>query len=373
VYGTLAQLQRSPRDSALWRKAQEQILGGNHGPALPIYKKLTKRYPSVAELWYELGNAAMGDLDFKLANQAYGRAARLAPNNANLLGMLGRQYQGLRQLDDARACFERAVAADPDAVDGRINLAVWFERERRLDEAWECVEACLAKHPRDDQARYFRALLLHRRKQNTEAESALRDLIKDDPQYPYVKYASRHLLGVVLDELGQYAEAMGWLVEAKALVRKITDISLLERGYDLAQQKRSKLMAKMTPEVIRRWRNEKPPSEERFQGAFLGGHPRSGTTLLEQILDAHPGILAFDEPMAFGQEVMRNVPPPLPKATCSCASWIPSRLPIERICGNVMSRVCCGRSRTIRKPGYCWTRILRQRCCSRFGCVSSPS
>jgi hypothetical protein len=27
-------------------------------------------------------------------------------------------------------------------------------------------------------------------------------------------------------------------------------------------------------------------------------------------LDAHPGILAFDEPMAFGQEVMRNVPPP---------------------------------------------------------------
>ena len=33
--------------------------------------------------------------------------------------------------------------------------------------------------------------------------------------------------------------------------------------------------------------------------AFLGGHPRSGTTLLEQILDAHPGVAAVDEPVAF--------------------------------------------------------------------------
>lgn len=150
MYGALAQLQRSPRDSALWREAQEQILGGNHGPALPIYRRLTKRYSSVAELWYELGNAAMGELDFKLANQAYRRAAALAQNDANLLGMLARQYLGLRQLEDTRACLERAVAAAPDAVDGLINMAVWFERERRLDEAWECVETCLAKHPGDD-------------------------------------------------------------------------------------------------------------------------------------------------------------------------------------------------------------------------------
>jgi hypothetical protein len=33
--------------------------------------------------------------------------------------------------------------------------------------------------------------------------------------------------------------------------------------------------------------------------AFLGGHPRSGTTLLEQILGAHPGITALDECPAF--------------------------------------------------------------------------
>jgi hypothetical protein len=42
----------------------------------------------------------------------------------------------------------------------------------------------------------------------------------------------------------------------------------------------------------------------------LGGHPRSGTTLLEQILDANPEVLAFDEPVAFNQEITGHFNPP---------------------------------------------------------------
>jgi len=305
--GTMAQMQSSPRDLDRWRKAQDQLLGGQHGPALAGYQVLARRYPNIAELWFELGNAASGELDFALANRAYRRARELAPRNASLLGLIGKQYQSLRQLDDARACYERSLAVDPDSVDARINLAVWFEKERRMDEAWQCVQDCLAKFPRDDQARYFHAFLLHRMSKDTEAETALRDLIKDEPRYPFVKYSSRHLLGVVLDKLGQSDEAMKWLIEAKAQVRTITDTSLLERGYDEGDRLRRELLASLTPESIRRWRSEAPASTERYQTAFLGGHPRSGTTLLEQILDAHPSVMAFDEPVAFAQEINGHI------------------------------------------------------------------
>lgn len=307
MQGTRLQLQSSPRDIARWQKAQEQLLGGRSGPALASYRELVRRYPAIPELWFELGNAAAGELDFALASQAYRRARELAPNHPNLLGMIGQQYQSLRQLDDARHCFERAVAAAPESVDARINLAVWFERERRLDEAWECVTACLAKHPRDDQARYFRALLLHRKNQPGEAETALRDLLRDNPQYPYVKYAAPHLLGVVLDQLGQYDEAMRWLCAAKAQVRSITDTAMLEKCYDESDRRRRALLAGLTPEMIRRWRQEAPPAGEPHQVAFLGGHPRSGTTLLEQVLDANPDILAFDESTAFLNEVEKQI------------------------------------------------------------------
>ncbi len=299
----MARLQRAPRDQARWQKAQEQLLGGRFGPALANYRELSRHYPGIAELWFELGNSAVGELDFVRANQAYRRARELAPANASLLGLIGQQYQSLRQLDDARQCYQLALAAAPDSVDARINLAVWYEKERRLDEAWECIAACLARHPRDDQARYFRALLLHRKKANTEAESALRDLIQDGPQYPYVKYAAPHLLGVVLDQLGQYDEAMRWLNLAKNQVRTITDTTRLEQAYDAGDRRRRDMLAGLTPEMIRRWRQEPPASVEPYQIAFLGGHPRSGTTLLEQILDANPGVLAFDEPTAFLHEV----------------------------------------------------------------------
>jgi tetratricopeptide (TPR) repeat protein len=303
MHGNPAQVRPSPRDAARWQQAQQQLLAGRYGAALAAYRSLVNRFPSMPELWFELGNAASGELDFAQANHAYRRALALAPSNSSLLSMIGQQYQGLRQLDDARHCFAQAVAVNPDSVDARISLAVWFEKERRLAEAWEQVQACLAQYPKDDQARYFHAFLLHRQKKDAQAETALRDLIKDGPQYPYVKYASRHLLGVVLDQLGNYTEAMKWLLEAKAQVRTITDTPLLERQYDQTDHLRRKLLAELTPEMIRRWRQEAPATPERYQIAFLGGHPRSGTTLLEQILDANPDVLAFDEPVAFNQEI----------------------------------------------------------------------
>src|SRR5439155_25438989 len=61
--------------------------------------------------------------------------------------------------------------------------------------------------------------------------------------------------------------------------------------------------------TIQRWRQEAPPEAMSSQPAFLGGHPRSGTTLLEQILGVHPDILAFDEPEAFAHEIWNRLAP----------------------------------------------------------------
>jgi tetratricopeptide (TPR) repeat protein len=308
--GDLNDLQRSPRDVARLQKAQQHLSAGRFGPALSAYQDLTRRFPLVAELWFELGSAAAGEHDFAVANQALKRAADLSPRNSSLLVLIGNKYLGLRQTRDARDCFELAVAADPASVDARISLAMWFEKERELPKARAEVESILARHPQDDQARYFRALLLHREKRNSEAETALRDLIKDDPQYPYVRYASRHLLGVVLDELGQYAEALQCLHDAKATILQFADVALLQREYDNAEHQRRRLLASLTPELIRNWQQAPVPGDFPFRMAFLGGHPRGGTTLLEQILDAHPGLLAFDEPLAFNRHILGRLPLP---------------------------------------------------------------
>lgn len=308
VGGDLAKIQNVPRETARWQKAQTQLMSGRFSHALASYRELVRTYPEVAQLWFELGIAAGGELDFALAHQAFQCTVALASRDASMLVLVGQQYQRLRQLDLARDCYHRAVTADPSSVHARLTLAAWYERERRMDEAWTSVEECLQHNPQDAQTLYFRSFLLHRKGRNSEAETALRDLIKRNPREPGIKHSCQHLLGVILDELGQYAEAMQWLSAAKIQLRQMTDASALENIYDTTDRQRRALLSALRPETIRRWRTESP-IEPGPQLAFLGGHPRSGTTLLEQVLGAHPEIIAFDEPEAFTQEVLNEVAP----------------------------------------------------------------
>jgi Flp pilus assembly protein TadD len=304
-----AKLQRSPREVARWQQAQQQLLGERHDAALTTYHSLVQKFPAVAQLWLELGIAAAGDLDFALAQRAFARTEELAPNDPSMLILLGQQYHRIRQMDLARACFEKAVRADPSSLHAQLSLAAWYERERRLDDAWACIEACATRHPQHPQVACVRAMLLHRKGRSTEAETILRDLAGRSISDHNVRAGIWHLLATVLDESGQYVEALRWLLEAKAAARQTADTRKMEHDYDRADRRRRDLLSSLKPASVRRWREDAPPEPAPGQPAFLGGHPRSGTTLLEQILGAHPDILAFDEPEAFAHEIWNKLAP----------------------------------------------------------------
>ena len=309
----LARLQRSPQAAGSWQNAQQLLRAGQPALALARYRNLVQQFPVVPQLWAELGSAAAGDLDFALADQAFRRALELAPADANLLVFLFTQYYHLRRLDHALACLKRAVEADPSSANVRLTLASWLERNRHLDEAWECVETCLTQHPKDVRALYFKAFLLHRKGLDGEAETALRHLLKSDPLLPLdVQSDANHLLGVVLDALGQYAEALICLGKAKTLRRQTVNMAAFEQASDKLDQARRTLLAELTPETLRRWREESADAPCPHPLALLGGAMRSGTTLIEQILGAHPDILAFDESMDSLKELLRplHLPPP---------------------------------------------------------------
>ena len=303
-----AKLQRSAREVARWQQAQQQLLGERHDAALTSYHGLTQKFPGVSQLWFELGIAAAGELDFPLAQKAFARTEQLAPNDATMLILLGQQYHRLRQMDLARACFEKAVAADPSSLHARLSLAAWYERERRLDDAMECIEACAAGHPHDSQVACLRAMLLHRKGRSGEAETILRDLTARPLKDHAVRSSICHLLATVLDGSGRYLEALRWLLEAKQTASQTANVSKMTQEYDRADKRRRDLLASFKPTTIQRWRQE-TPAPASSQPAFLGGHPRSGTTLLEQILGVHPDILAFDEPESFAHEIWNRLAP----------------------------------------------------------------
>jgi Flp pilus assembly protein TadD len=305
----LVKLQRTPKEVARWQKAQQQVVGERFAQALGSYRDLVRRFPGVEQLWFEFGLAATGELDFKLALDAFTRAAQLAPRDSTLQVLLGQQFHRLRNADLARAAFERAVQADPSSVYAQLSLAAWYERERRLEDAWISVEAASARQPNNHQVLCFKALLLHRTRRDTEAETLLRDLVKRDVTDPNVKISSRHLLALVLDQLGQYKEAFHWLCESKTFLRQTANVAKMEQDYGQADLYRRELLATLKPDTVRQWHETTDTPKLPNPLVLLGGHPRSGTTLLEQILGANPGFVAFDESEAFVQEVWHKLAP----------------------------------------------------------------
>jgi Tfp pilus assembly protein PilF len=239
----------------------------------------------------------------------------LAPADAALLVFIGWQYYLLRRMDRALACFDRAVTVDPSSANARLTLASWLERTRRMDEAMECVETCLAQHPGDGQALYFKAFLMHRKGLNGEAETALRDLLRSNPSLPLpVRCNAHYLLGIVLDALGQYAGALRCLGEAKTLRHQTVNAAAIEQFDQNVDQTRRAALAQLTPGTLQRWREEAADAPCPHSLAILAGAPRSGTTLLEQILGAHPEILVIDELHSFGKEMLDKLfPPPQPR------------------------------------------------------------
>jgi tetratricopeptide (TPR) repeat protein len=290
----------APADKKL-NEARQLLQQYNFARAVQAYERLTQQFPHRAGIWFEFGCAAGGAGQLGLADRAWRKAVELEPANGELLLQIGHRYQGFRQPEKARSHFERAAAADPRGINPRMALAILLEQNHRFAEAREAIEDCLRIDPQDDQARYFAAVLDRRENKVEAAERRLRDLIASGPRHQYVQYASRYELAEALNRTGRFDEAMEALAEAKRLVRALGDTEAMLKEYDEEAGKYRRSTQALPANILRTWSKEFPErSREPIPKlAFLGGHPRSGTTLLEQILGAHPDVAALDEPQAF--------------------------------------------------------------------------
>ncbi|HEY3860929.1 MAG TPA: sulfotransferase [Verrucomicrobiae bacterium] len=273
----------------------------NFVQAVPAYEKLARQNPHKAGIWFEYGCAAGGAGQLDLLDRAWAKALELEPRNSDLALKIGHHYQALRQHQKARASFERAASLDPRGINPRMAIAIMLEQAHRFAEAREAIASCLAIDPKDDQARYFAALLDRRENKLEAAERALRDLIAAGPRHPYVQYASRYELAEVLNRTERFDEAMEALAEAKRFTRAVGDVNAMLAEYDGEAAKYRRSTQSLPAGALRAWAKEFPEKSRAAVPplAFLGGHPRSGTTLLEQVLGAHPGVAALDESGAF--------------------------------------------------------------------------
>ncbi|HEX3856411.1 MAG TPA: sulfotransferase, partial [Verrucomicrobiae bacterium] len=300
-------------------------------PSLVSQGSLNRIFEAVNEAWKQF--------DFQTAIELMERASRLNPSNAGILLDLGRMHGVRYDYAAAERCFDQAVrvaskkietlvAAGQKSLDfgsfamaeryfkcaleeknasptNLVKLAEVYERLRRSEDAASLVDRALQSDVTCATALLLRARLDRQEGRLEAAEKLLRTFPVSTDQILRANVA--YELGGIMDRQGRYDEAMTAFLAAKTLL-------LQSAAPHTAELKlvRQRIQTMQTGLSLKRWFDAVPTLTPGRRLALLGGHPRSGTTLLEQVLDSHSDIVSLEETEVFYTDaylpLIRNLP-----------------------------------------------------------------
>ncbi|MDX1431466.1 MAG: sulfotransferase [Gammaproteobacteria bacterium] len=264
---------------------------GEPGEALGAIERAIALAPDAAEAHNNLGLAELALGRPAAAALALRRCLELAPHYADALLNLGRVLELEGDADGAVGCYERAAALAPDGVDALTRHARLLESLSRLDEAGALVERGLAIAPASPELNLLAARRARREGRLDDAITRLESLARDDMDDD-VRGAIANELGQLYDQRGEHDRAFACLREGNAHRARTARARGLDKD-EFARRCRE-LTEAFLAEDGDRWPSAGGPAAGEAP-IFMVGFPRSGTTLLEQILDAHPLLASLDE------------------------------------------------------------------------------
>ena len=289
--------------------------------AIAALEKAVDSDPNYTDAFFRLGIALEKKGDIRGAIIAYDRATELMPALTEAWFRAGALVHTLGYRDEAIGCFRRAVATGGNSSFGRLAKARALLTEDRNQEAERVLRKTLAHDPQNamahdllgnllsefgrfDEARecFKRAINiapllagsyyeLARCRPVTSNDDGLLQQMKESLDAPGLEAAHRlriHLaIGKAAQDLGDYALAMQHFDAADIVRRDSTSFDLAKFTLEV-----ERLIERCTPELMAR-ASELGSSDAR--PVLIIGMPRSGTTLVEQIVSMHPEVSAGGE------------------------------------------------------------------------------
>jgi tetratricopeptide (TPR) repeat protein len=268
--------------------------------ALALFEAAVRKYPQNLVALVDASRALGARFEITRAEAILDRIMKLGANNPKLLHLAGQSYRMIFRPDKAMTCFQRVVAMTKEIPDACLELAVLYERRHCVTEAYCLIEDCLRAAPDYLEAEFFRAGLLRRMKDEVAAENVLRKLSVNQQADPQVRAQAWAAIAQMLDRAGDYEGAMRSMLSCKEILMRSESPILKES--EIMQGHLQRLADTLTPAHFQRWVDAGRAFPQQKM-AILTGFPRSGTTLLEQVLDSHPGLVSSDEREAFGRDI----------------------------------------------------------------------
>ena len=289
--------------------------------AIEAYNKALSIKPDFAEAYYNLGDALQKQGKLEVAIKAYHKALIKKPDFAKAYNNMGIILKDQENLEEAIEAYNKALSIKPDFAEAYNNMGNALQEQGKLEEAMEAYAKSLTIKPDNADAYYNmgnaladqgipeEAMQAYTKTLNLKPDfaeahrhlSLIKRYTVDDSHFLDVQtlYKSKDLseydrchlsfaLSKMHEDMGELDKSFTNLSEGNALRKKILNYSLEqdERLFSSLKKSQPKLLKNKL--VI----NEGP---SKHSPIFILGMPRSGTTLVEQIISSHSEVFAAGE------------------------------------------------------------------------------
>ncbi len=293
---------------------------GRGKDALEAYRKAIEIKPDYVEAHSNMANELKEQGKIAEAIAAYRKALEIRPDYAEAYNNLGNAYKDIGKMEDAVACYRKALGVRPDYIQALNNLGNVLNDMGRLDEAVVCYEEAFRLEPECEWAVAGYAKVLMRKGDFDTAHQRLRPIVDAGTENVDIAVTYSQLA----DKFGEKDRAVNLLEKLVAvgqshsidekrqihfnlgrLYDKSGDYDTAFHHYQQGNSLRPTLFNQVLNESYIQNLMAAYPAEKKGSipkssldaaaPVFIVGMPRSGTTLVEQILSTHAKVFGAGE------------------------------------------------------------------------------
>jgi tetratricopeptide (TPR) repeat protein len=276
----------------------DALLGlGKTEEAAASYNKAIHLKPDLAVAQTNLGAALLQMGDPEAAVSSLTKALEIEPDLAEAHNNLGMALNALGRPEEAISSLTTALQINPDFAEAHSSLGATFKSLGQPDEAVASYSRALKINPAFARAHRFLSTVKTYQNGDPQLRQMLQLLQRED-----LSKANRTDLNFALakahEDTGDYDRAFSFLEVGNRLRRK-------ELNYDVSSTRAlfARIKETFSNEIPILRGAEEPDTEKRQRPVFILGMPRSGTSLVEQILASHSQVHGAGELVLMGQSV----------------------------------------------------------------------
>ena len=264
---------------------------GDLRKAINAFKKAIELKPDYFDALNNLGATYNLYKDYSNALKSISKALKIRPNIADAYNNLGTAELNLENESEAIKSYNKAIKIDPKFVLAYSNLCGLYERSNQLKKLKETLNKAENEGLSGNEEIKFRRGQLNSRNKDYKNSTLYLEEVDDTKISNKMKIDKYELLGKDYDKIKHYKKAFNCFKKSNSLV----SLSVESRLYNPKnyQNQISQLIISYSKVNNLEWENK--IENKIISPVFLIGFPRSGTTLLDNILSSHPNICTLEE------------------------------------------------------------------------------